>query len=129
MEKTYEIGGKTLTATCFRKGTSSAYSGVRHYLYKICLSVRGRQVYLKYHDTAANYVSGAYPDIDTALHEAIGYAYDFDGGRSLESFAASLGCGIDAETVRDFKDCRKSFYKLRAVLSMGDIKELYGMTR
>ena len=44
------------------------------------------------------------------------YAYDFDGGRSLESFAASLGCGIDAETVRDFKDCRKSFYKLRAVL-------------
>ena len=129
MTRFYEIGGKEIHVRCFRKGTSSAYTGDRHYLYKLCVSVCGHQVFLKYHDTRENYVSGAWPDIDAALHQIIGFAYDFEDGRDLRSFAAALGRGIDDAMARDFRDCRKSFYKLRAVLSAKDIEMFYEMTR
>lgn len=125
MEKFYDLDGKEVSVKCFRKKTSSAFTGIKHYLYNIVISINGRQIFFKYHDNEKNYYSGIYPDIDDVIKSIIDDGWDYDETRSKNTFANEFNYELDKETVREYNNCRKYFYKLKSVLTNKEINILY----
>lgn len=122
--KTYEINGKEVHVGCYLHGTSSMYGG-RHNLYKIRIEALGRVVFLRYHDSVANYLRGGYPLMEDVVRRLIEDSREYASCRKMEVFAGKNGYDMDRETASDFSDCSKAYHKLRSILSPCDIDRLY----
>ncbi len=127
--KSYIVGNKVINIGCYFQKTSYVYTNVKHNLYKIDIRVGKKQMFLKYHDSAYNYQRGGYPKMENIIKRLIEDAWEFDDCRNVATFAEANNYSLDKETHLDFNDCRKAYYKLKAMLTNDEIEELYNMVK
>lgn len=125
-EKFTLSNGKEVKVSVHRNGTSSVMLNGNHYKYKVIVEVNNITKYFNFHDSIANYISGAYPIVGECLGCVLMDAFDYYQNSNPQDFANEFGYEIGTrEFVRAYNGCEKAYYKMLSMLSLDEMYELY----